>query len=98
MVLIPVLLIFVTSEHGMANENQDKITLQAIKNLRKQKLSQGIPFMINSHFLDPHQCFIEYPDGHIKIAEANSKECDFKIVFECTLSDSDLWRKRLKLI
>ena len=90
--------IFVTGAHIMAEQNQNIQTLQAIKVLRKRKLSQGIPFMINSDILPSHQCFLEYPDGIIKIAEADTKGCDFKIVFECSLAESQNWRKKLKLL
>ena len=76
----------------------EKSSLKAIKSLRKKKLSQGLPFMINSDTLDSDQCYLEYPDGIIKIAEANTKGHDFKIVFEFDSNESDRLRRKLKLI
>ena len=91
------MLIFVTATYDMANADQDKITLQAIKTLRKHKLSQGIPFMINSDILDPHQCFIEHPDGLTKIAEADAKGFDFVTLHEYSLEDSNRLRRKLNI-
>lgn len=81
----------------MPTTTQDKITSLAILALRKQKLSQNIPFMINSEILEPHQCFLEYPDGSIKIAEADSNKCDFKILFEYNSKDLHWLRQKLNL-
>ncbi len=38
---------------------------EAVQRLRKQKLSSGHPFMINSKTLPKGQCYLEFPDGHI---------------------------------
>ena len=76
----------------------EKLGYEAIKLLRKQKLSQGLPFMINSDMLDPYQCFLEYPDGIIKIVEADSKRIDFRVVFEFSRRDSNRLRKKFGLI
>lgn len=53
--------------------------------------------MINSDMLDSDQCFLEFPDGIIKIAEAGTRERDFRIVYEYSLEDSDNLRKKLKI-
>lgn len=79
----------------MAEKNPELLASKVIKALRKKKLSQGIPFMINSDILEPYQCFLEYPDGSIKIAEADSTRCDFKIVFEYDTKDLQWLRKKL---
>lgn len=71
--------------------------MKAIKKLRRQKFRQGLPFMINSDMLDSDQCFLEYPDGIIKIAEAGTRNREFLIVFEFSLKDSDNLRKKLKI-
>ena len=78
--------------------NADALATDTIKELRKKKLSAGIPFMINSDILETSQCFLEYPNGLIKIVEADSKGCDFIILVEYNLKDSNRWRKKLKLI
>jgi hypothetical protein len=82
----------------MTAKIREKSALKAIKLLRKKKLSQGLPFMINSDMLESHQCFLEYPDGSIKIVEANSKDQDFRIVFEYNSEAANDLRRRLKLI
>ncbi len=72
--------------------------LKVIKKMRLQKLRQGIPFMINSDILESDQCFLEFPDGSIKIAEAATKDRDFLIVYEFSASESNSLRKKLKLV
>ena len=69
-----------------------------IKSLRKEKHAQGLPFMINSDELPSYQCYLEYPDGTIKIAEANSKESDFIIIEELDFLNAELIKRNLKLI
>jgi len=76
----------------------NKSALNKIKSLRKEKLSRGIPFMINSDDLPSHQCYLEYPDGTIKIAEANSSESDFIIIEELDFLNAELIKRNLKLI
>lgn len=70
---------------------------KAIRHLRKKKLSQGFPFMINSDVLESSQCYLEYPDGSIKIVEADSKQHDFLVVFELSKKDADEVRRKHKL-
>jgi hypothetical protein len=63
-----------------------------IRELRKQKLSQGIPFMINCNSLPSHKCYLEYPDGAIKLVTLSGKGCDFDIVRSLNSRE----RKRLR--
>jgi hypothetical protein len=81
----------------LANNN-NKFANKRIKSLRKEKLSQGLPFMINSEDLPSYQCYLEFPDGSIKIAEANSRESDFKIVGELDFLNAEVFKRKLKLI
>lgn len=76
----------------------NKSAIKTIKSLRKKKLAQGLPFMINSDLLPSNQCYLEYPDGSIKIAEANSKDFDFKIIEELDYINVEILRRTLKLI
>ncbi len=69
----------------------------AIRKLRLEKLKRGLPFMINTDMLVPGQCFLEYPDGIIKIAEADISRTDFQIVYEFSAAESDRLRKKLKI-
>ena len=75
-----------------------KTARKAIKSLRKKKLKQGLPFMINSDMLESDQCFMEYPDGSIKIVEADKRETDFQVVYELSKNDADELRKKLNLL
>jgi hypothetical protein len=76
----------------------EKAANKAIKLLRKQKHRRGLHFMINSDMLETHQCFLEFPDGIIKIVEADSTRIDFKVVFEFNKQESRSLRRRLLLI
>ena len=82
----------------LSESNKNKYAIKRIKSLRKEKLSQGLPFMINSDELPSYQCYLEYPDGSIKIAEANSGESDFLIVEELDFLNAEVFRRKLKLI
>lgn len=82
----------------MAAENQVKTAQKEIKALRRKRLSDGLTFMINSDSLPSGQCYLEYPNGLIVIAEANSKETDFKIIEELDGFEINRLRKELKLI
>ena len=76
----------------------NKSATNKIKSLRKEKHSQGLPFMISSDELPSHQCYLEYPDGTIKIAEANSKDSDFRIIGELDFLNAEYIKRKLKLI
>ncbi|MEO6329488.1 MAG: hypothetical protein ABIO55_11160 [Ginsengibacter sp.] len=71
--------------------------LRAIKLLRKKKFSQGLPFMINSDLLPSEQCYLEYPDGSIKLVEADSEGFDFKVLEELDHHNIKLLKRTLKL-
>lgn len=79
-------------------DNNNKYAIKRIKALRKEKHSQGLPFMINSDELPSYQCYLEYPDGSIKIAEANSRQSDFKIIEELDFLNAEVFKRKLKLI
>jgi len=74
-----------------------KSASKAIRSLRKKRLKQGLPFMISSDMLPSHQCYLEYPDGTIKIAEAGQRGSDFKIIEELDYFNIEFIRKKLKL-
>ncbi|MDQ6902189.1 MAG: hypothetical protein M3139_04140 [Bacteroidota bacterium] len=76
----------------------NKSAINKIKSLRREKLSSGIPFMINSDQLPSHQCYMEYPDGSIKVVEANSKEGDFKIIEELDFLNKEVLLRSLNLV
>lgn len=82
----------------MTAKEMEQSALKAVMKLRQQKLKQGVPFMINSDMLESDQCFLEYPDGIIRIAEASSSDRDFLIVYEFSVNESNNLRRKLKLV
>ena len=81
----------------MNRKNLEKAGVEAIKSLRRKKLSSGFPFMINTHLLPWHQCYMEYPDGIIKIVTIDRNNLDFKIISEFSLEESNSLRRKLNL-
>ena len=66
-----------------------------VKKLREQKLRAGLPFMINVKELASNQCYLEYPNGVIKLVSIVSLTRDINVVKELNSSDADDLRKRL---
>ncbi len=81
----------------MTARKMEQSANRKIRRLRKQKLEQGLPFMIGSDDLPAEQCYLEFPDGTIKIAEAGSKSQGFKIIEEVDYFNTQLLRHALKL-
>jgi hypothetical protein len=70
---------------------------RAVRKLRLQKLKNGFPFMINSKELLSNQCYLEYPDGTIKIVALRSASRDFKVIRELSSSEADSLRLKYNL-
>lgn len=81
----------------MKAKSLERTAKKAINLLRKKKLSQGVPFMINSTLLPSHECFLEYPNGLIEIIRADPEACDFKVVEKLNPISIKLLRGTLKL-
>jgi len=75
----------------------EKSANQAIKNLRKAKLKNGQPFMINSDSLPSNQCYLEYPDGKIALVSLSRKNNDFKTIIKYSSEEGNSIRKKFKL-
>lgn len=75
----------------------EKAGFLAVLELRRNKLSMGFPFMINTSDLPSTQFYLEYPDGYIKIAAIRDDKLDYKILTELTMEESDNLRKKYKL-
>lgn len=58
----------------------EQIGNEAVRKLRLRKLRKGHPFMINSKDLPSDQCYLEFPDGNIKLVELNDSAKDFTIL------------------
>jgi hypothetical protein len=66
-----------------------------VKKLRDQKLRAGLPFMINMKELDSNQCYLEYPNGIIKLVSIVPSTRDINVVKELETLDANNLRKRL---
>lgn len=53
---------------------------EAVKRLRKEKLANGRPFMINAQELPTNQCYLEYPNGSIHLVTLSENKRDFAII------------------
>lgn len=82
----------------MTAKKMEQSARRKIRQLRKQKLEQGLPFMIGSEELPAQQCYLEFPDGSIKIVEAGARNSDFKIIEELDFLNADWIRRKLKLM
>jgi len=81
----------------MRLENLEKAGTEAVKDLRRQKLSTGNFFMINTPELPDGQCYIEYPDGSIILATLSSEQKDFKTIKALSVAESNFLRTRYQL-
>lgn len=70
---------------------------EAVRRLRRQKLSSGHPFMINSKKLPKGQCYLEFPDGHIELVSIAPTKRDFNIIRQFTNSQSMKIRRQHRL-
>jgi len=66
----------------------------AVKKLREQKLRSGLPFMINVKELSTNQCYLEYPNGSIKLITVVHSSRDIDIVRELTSTEASHLRER----
>ena len=81
----------------MTAKKMEQSAKRRIRQLRRQKLEQGLPFMISSDDLPAEQCYLEFPDGTIKVAEAGSRNSDFKIIEVLDYFNAELLRRKFKL-
>jgi hypothetical protein len=66
----------------------------AVKKLREQKLRNGLPFMINVKELSTNQCYLEYPNGSIKLITVVHSTRDINVIRELTLTEATHLRRR----
>ena len=66
----------------------------AVKKLREQKLRNGLPFMINVKELSTNQCYLEYPNGSIKLITVAHSTRDIDVIRELTSNEANLLRRR----
>ena len=68
----------------------------AVKKLREQKLKRGFPFMINTKELATNQCYLEYPNGSIKLITTIHSTRDINVLRELTLIEANNLRNRFQ--
>ncbi len=81
----------------MTSKQLQKAGTKAVRELRRNKLNSGIPFMINTDLLPTNQCYMEYPDGSINILTICSKTWDFKVIGRLSIAENKTIRRKLKL-
>jgi hypothetical protein len=69
----------------------------AVRKLRSQKLSMGMPFMINSRDLPKGLCYLEYPGGVIKLASLSESQYDFDIIRDLSFAEIKKIRSQFHL-
>lgn len=67
---------------------------EAVKKLRSQKLADGHPFMINSKDLEDYQCYLEYPDGSIKLVYLIKSATAFTVLRTLSSAEAQDLRKK----
>jgi len=65
-----------------------------VRKLREEKLKMGLPFMINTKELASNQCYLEYPDGTIKLITVSHRTNDIDIIGELTANEAETLRDR----
>ncbi len=75
----------------------DTIGTAAVRKLRATKLNQGKPFMINSRELPKNFCYLEFPDGKIKLVTLSQDRRDFVVVRELSDIEGTNIRRRFDL-
>jgi len=76
---------------GQNSQIQESVTV-AILQLRKDTHAKGFPFMINTVDLPTHQCYLEYPDGSIRLVYA--KNNDFADVRKLSKREQKIIREK----
>jgi len=68
-----------------------------VRKLREIKLKSGLPFMINVKELSTNQCYLEYPDGSIKLM-AVSEASEMNVVRELSTTEANKLRHKLHFL
>jgi hypothetical protein len=76
----------------------EKRGTEAVRKLRLTKLRSGRPFMINSKELLSNQCYLEFPDGSIKLVTLKTSAKDFDILRDLSPNEANVIRQRYHLL
>jgi len=66
----------------------------SVRKLRELKLRSGLPFMINVKELSTDECYLEYPDGSIKLITVVHSTTNMNVIRELTLDEATQLRHR----
>ena len=80
-----------------ALQNIEQIGNDAVRKLRLQKLRNGHPFMINSKELPTDQCYLEFPDGSIKLVQLKNSAKDFTVLRTLSTDEEQKIRRKYNL-
>ncbi len=83
-----------TFEYMSTIELTSKKGTDAGKKLREKKLGNGLPFMINARELSSDQCYLEYPDGSIKLVTVSHSTQEINVIFELSQVEANNLRER----
>ena len=72
----------------------EQIGSEAVRKLRLQKLRNGRPFMINSKDLPTDQCYLEFPDGSIKLVQLKNSAKDFTVLRTLSADEEQKIRRK----
>ena len=72
----------------------EQIGNEAVRKLRLQKLRNGRPFMINSKDLPTDQCYLEFPDGSIKLVQLDKSAKDFTVLQTLSADEEQKIRRK----
>ena len=78
-------------------QNIDQNGANAVQRLRRQKLSGGFAFMVYSKDLPTNQCYLEYPDGLIRIVTTSKNNRDIAVVRDLSASEISNIRAKYNL-
>ncbi len=70
---------------------------EAVKRLRVAELRRGEPFMISPPELPKDQCYLEYPDGSIRLATFNRSSGRLVFLQELSLGEIETIRRQFNL-
>jgi hypothetical protein len=76
----------------MTIQELEEIGNAAVRKLRREKLQNGLPFMITSSELPDGQCYLEYADGRITLVTLSKNARDFQYLRD--LSAAEILRIR----
>jgi len=66
----------------------------SVRKLRESKLKSGLPFMINLKKLASDECYLEYPDGSIKLMSFVHSTTSMNVIRDLTVNEVNLLRIR----